>query len=946
MCRAIKPRPNSMLARGLFGTVCTFSQLIRGGVEGSDIAQLTNIPFGANEPLLHRALEAGGVGLWDYLPESGLIDLYHNVLSFQTLRPGRYHGPVSDFVGYVLADDRDAVASMLQQCAAGVVDVHVEFRIRTRGDGIVWLACKGKRSPLDGGGSRYVGAISNITNASERELKLLGYHESLFSLARNPPVVDRTDFARASVQIIKHIATLLAVTRGGLWQFSAGLRDLVCLYQYDASGQQGASLNADGTPNTEPPVGQVLSATDFPTYFAAVTQRRSLAVDDAIADPVLHEFRAAYLPQTGVRSLLDVPIFSHGMLWGMVCFEDCAGVRHWDTDAQAYAGSAVDLLALAFEVAARAKSESELAATRDRHRAFIQASLDSIWSVDVSNGIDTSLTPQQQIELLREHGTITDVNAAFARDYSMEAPQIFGRKMSAFMPELFRGTSMLDWIDRGYRLIERELQLRVTNEEHHWLSLTLLGVVEDGKLVRIWGARRNITDRKRYQSLLEQLAFRDPLTGLLNRQRMVTEINEMIETTESQASDAVATLLLLDLNQFKDINDTLGHGAGDEVLRQMKTRFDEALALENAVAARLGGDEFGVFARGVGTAEGAMRLGDALTAALSKPFTIGGGKFHISASVGAAIYPTHGRTFSELSHSADEAMYHAKQTGGGVRLFSRHTAVFEQRKLLLLAGLPDAIDRGELVLEFQPIIHCVTRKTARMEALVRWNHPTYGRLTAKDFVHKAEMSDSIRVLTRWVIESAIRAASEWQATAPGVGVAVNISPRLLGDSVIVAHLQKSVIKFGLPARLVDLEITETSLIHNPDRAAHILEDCRAQGFSIVIDDYGVGFCSLAYLRRLPLKGLKIDNSFVTRVTQSAEDAIIVQSTITLAHNLGLTVVAEGVEDVTTLKFLEQHGCDYAQGYGISHPLGLADTLIWLRTNLQPAPPAAPLRAVG
>ncbi len=912
----------------------------------SRIAQLTKIPFGANEPLLHRALEAGGIGLWDYLPETGLIDLYHNVLSFQTLRPGRYYGPVSDFTDYVLPDDRPAVSRMLQQCADQIDSVYVEFRIHTQGQGIVWLACKGQRASLDDGRTRYVGAISNITDASERELKLLGYHESLFSLARNPLVVDRADFTRASVQIIEHSAATLGVTRSGLWQFSDDFSELVCLYQHDSRGTEGAAPVPDSAASSGASKRAVLSANDFPAYFAAISQRRSLAVDDALTDPVLHEFRAVYLPHTGVRALLDVPIFHHGQLWGVVCFEDCSSKRHWDNDAQAYAGSAVDLLALAFEVAERAKSETELAATRDRHRAFIQASLDSIWSVDVPDGIDTALTPQNQIDLLRQHALITDVNAAFARDYSLDAVDVVGRALSAFMPELFKGSSLRDWIDRGYRLIERELRLKVKGEDHRWLSLTLLGVVEDGKLVRIWGARRNITDRKRYQSLLEHLAFRDPLTGLLNRQRMVSEINEVIEMAEAQSADSVATLLLLDLNQFKDINDTLGHGAGDEVLRQMKNRFDEALAFENAVAARLGGDEFGVFARGVGTAEGAMRIGEAITTALAHPFIIGGGKFHVSASIGAAIYPTHGRNFSELSRCADEAMYHAKQTGGGVRLFSRSTVVFEQRKLLLLAGLPQAIDRGELVLEFQPIINCLTRKPVRMEALVRWNHPEYGRLTAKDFVHKAEMSDSIRVLTRWVIETALRAARDWQATAPGVGIAVNISPRLLGDSVIVAHLQKSIKKFGLPARLVDLEITETSLIHNPDRAAEILADCRAQGFSIVIDDYGVGFCSLAYLRRLPLKGLKMDNSFVTRVMQSAEDAIIVQSTIALAHNLGLTVVAEGVEDAATLKFLEQHGCDFAQGYGISHPLILADTLKWLHTTMPPAPPSAPLRAVS
>ena len=925
---------------------------------GSRIAQLTKIPFGANEPLLHRALEAGGVGLWDYQPATGLIDLYHNVLSFQTLRPGRYYGPVSEFAEYILIDDRAAVLRMLKQCGEMVDQVYVEFRIRTQSSAIVWLACRGQLAKHDDGRARYVGAISDITDASERELKLLAYHESLFSLARNPLVVDRANFASASEQIIQHTAETLRSTRGGLWKFTEGLQSLQCLYQFDSRTGPVPNREVAQVGVSEPmasvcpvhSVRSVLSAADFPTYFAAIAQRRAFAVEDAMTDPVLHEFRASYLPSTGVRALLDVPIFHRGHLWGVVCFEDCAGARLWDNDAQGYASSAVDLLSLAFEVSERAKSELELAATRDRHRAFIQASFDSIWSVDIAQGIDISLPPQQQIAQLREQARITDANDAFTRDYKLTTHDVVGRLVAEFMPELFKGTSLRDWIDRDYRLVERELRLRVKGEEHHWLSLTLLGVVEDGKLVRMWGARRNITDRKRYQSVLEHLAFRDPLTGLLNRQRMVSDIDEMIEVAESQSTDAVATLLLLDLNQFKDINDTLGHGAGDEVLRQMKTRFDDALVLENAIAARLGGDEFGVFARGVGTAEGAMRIGEALTTALAQPFVIGGGKFHISASIGAAIYPTHGRTFSALSHAADEAMYHAKQTGGGVRLFSRSTMVFEHRKLLLLAGLPEAIDRGELVLEFQPIINCLTRKPVRMEALVRWNHPEYGRLAAKDFVHKAEMSDSIRVLTRWVIENALRAARDWQETAPGVGVAVNISPRLLGDSIIVAHLQKSIKRFGLPARLVDLEITETSLIHNPERAAQILADCRAQGFSIVIDDYGVGFCSLAYLRRLPLKGLKMDNSFVTQVTQSAEDAIIVQSTIALAHNLGLTVVAEGVEDAATLKFLELHGCDYAQGYGISYPMSVADTMNWLRTMMlppsPPAPSSLPLRAVS
>ena len=919
----------------------------------SRIAQLTQVPFGENEPMLHRALEAGGIGLWDYFPASGLIDLYHNVLAFQTLKPGRYFGPVAEFTNNVLINDQATIARLLNDCATGSPTVEAEFRILTQDGATVWLLCRGRHTLRDDGTTRYVGTLADVSASAERKLRLLGYHQSLFSLARNPLVVDRADFLKAARQIISEASATLNVARGSLWRFSEDQSSLDCLHQHDSRNLGEATVTDGDAPTV------TLLATDFPTYFAAVLQRRSLAIADARTDPLLHEFRATYLPQTSVRAMLVVPVFDHGQLWGVVCFEDCAKDRVWDSDAEAFASSAVDLLSLAHEVAERAKSEAELALTRERHRAFIQASHDSIWSVAIKVPVDTTLPLDAQIAALREHAYIDDANDAFTRDYPLERQGVIGRRLSGFMPELFRGSSLRDWIDRGYRLSEREMRLRVKGEQHHWLSLTLLGVVEDGKLVRIWGARRNITDRKRYQSLLEHLAFRDPLTGLLNRQRLVSEVNELIDSGKTAAVGAkpavavgaVATLLLLDLNQFKDVNDTLGHGAGDEVLRQMKARFDEALVNETAIAARLGGDEFGVFVRGVGTAEGAMRIGQAITEALARPFIIGGGKFHVSASIGAAIYPTHGSSFSELSRSADEAMYHAKQTGGGVRLFSRNTVVFERRKLLLLADLPEAIDRGELTLEFQPIINCMTRRPVRMEALVRWNHPEYGRLTAQDFVYKAEMSDSIRVLTRWVIEQALQAAHDWQSTAPGIGVAINISPRLLGDSSIVAHLQASIHKFGLSARLVDLEITETSLIHNPDRAAQILADCRALGFSIVIDDYGVGFCSLAYLRRLPLKGLKMDASFVSRVTESAEDAVIVQSTITLAHNLGLTVVAEGVEDAATLGFLEFHGCDFAQGFDISRPMDIASTLVWLqedaKTATAPASPnAPPLRVVS
>ncbi|TAG48126.1 MAG: EAL domain-containing protein [Betaproteobacteria bacterium] len=897
------------------------------------ISKLTKIPFGANEPLLQRALEAGGIGLWEYMAATSLIDLYHNVLAFETLSPGRYYGPVADFVKFVVDEDKPTVLDMLAQCNLGTKQVTAEFRIRTTNTKIVWLACCGELMHLEDGRSRYVGTITDVTDINERELKLQAYHEALFSLARNPLVVDRTDFLTAAAHILKQSASELNVGRASLWQFKTEPHAaLECKHLFDARNNRAA---------TE---AMALLQSDFPVYFEAISHRRTLAVGDALLDPVLREFVPSYLPSTGVRALLDVPLFYRGQLWGVICYEDCVGPRNWDADAQSFASSAADLVALALEASIRAIHEHELSITRERHRAFVQTALDPIWCVDINPPVSVTLAPSEQVALLRQNARITDANSAFARDYGLEPTAISGTSLSQTMPELFKGSSLPDWIDRGYQLIDRELTQRGRGEEQaQWLSLTLLGVVEDGHLVRFWGARRNITDRKRYQSLLEHLAFRDPLTGLLNRQRMVAEVTDVLTRRTGNGTDTPCTLLLMDLNQFKDINDTLGHSAGDEVLRQMRNRLESVLTDVDALSARLGGDEFGIFARHIGSADEAMRLGESITAALSEPFELHGSRFHVSASIGAAIFPTHGRTFSDLSRSADEAMYAAKQTGGGTRLFSRSTVVFEQKKLGLLARLPEAISAGELILEFQPIINCATGKTSRMEALVRWQHPEHGRLEAKDFVHKAEMSDSIRILTRWVIDQALRSAREWQHYAPGVGVSVNISPRLLGDSGIVTHLRDTVADCGLPARLVDLEITETSLIHNQERAALVLADCRAAGFSIVIDDYGVGFCSLAYLRRLPLRGLKIDQSFVSKMTRNAEDAIIVQSTIALAHNLGLTVVAEGVEDHATLSQLQSYGCDFAQGYSIAMPLPKSEVSVWLRSHQVPPPDR--LRAV-
>ena len=409
-------------------------------------------------------------------------------------------------------------------------------------------------------------------------------------------------------------------------------------------------------------------------------------------------------------------------------------------------------------------------------------------------------------------------------------------------PSCSRAPAARDWIDRGYRLNERELRLKVRGEDLHWLTLTLLGVVEDGKLVRLWGARRNVTDRKRYQSLLEHLAFRDPSRACS------TASGWWPRSTKTLSNPAIAATIrpphccCLISTSSRTSTTPPSHSAGDEVLRQMKDRFDEALTNEDAIAARLGGDD------------------SASSSAVSAPPRAPCGSPRQSPmrwrnprdwrwqvprvrQHRGLRFIRHGRTFSDLSRAADEAMYHAKQTGGGVRLFSRSTVVFEKRKLLLLAGLPGRSTAASWCWNssHHQLPHPQAGAPGSIGALESpgIRPPDRARLCApRRDVGLDPGADAL-------VDNALAAARDWQVPAPGVGVAINISPRLLGDSIIVAHLQKSIRKYGLPARLVDLEITETSLIHNSDRAAQILADCRAQGFSIIIDDYGVGFCSLA-----------------------------------------------------------------------------------------------------
>jgi diguanylate cyclase (GGDEF)-like protein len=434
-----------------------------------------------------------------------------------------------------------------------------------------------------------------------------------------------------------------------------------------------------------------------------------------------------------------------------------------------------------------------------------------------------------------------------------------------------------------------------------------------------------------YQRRLVRLALEDPLTGLPNRELFADRVDQAIRTADRELRPVA--LLLLDLDRFKDVNDTLGHHHGDQLLCEVGERLRGALREADTVA-RLGGDEFAVLAPGA-TAEGAAWVADKLRAALQQPLSVDGVALDLDASIGIALYPDHGDDAAQLLQHADVAMYVAKQAHVGFMVYDPAVDRHSPRRLALLGGLRRALDRGELVLHYQPKADLRTGQVLGVEALVRWQHPDHGLLGAGEFIPLAERTGLIHPLTRWVLDAALGQAAAWQRAGHRLSVAVNVSTRCLLDPAFSDQVRDQLAAWQVPPHLLVLELTESAVMADPARALEVLGRLHALGVGLSVDDFGTGYSSMAYLKELPVDELKIDRSFVGQMATSQSDAVIVRSTIDLGHNLGLRVVAEGVETQHAWEQLTALGCDTAQGYYLGRPVPAEE----LEAQLgQPAPP--------
>jgi len=411
-------------------------------------------------------------------------------------------------------------------------------------------------------------------------------------------------------------------------------------------------------------------------------------------------------------------------------------------------------------------------------------------------------------------------------------------------------------------------------------------------------------------------AMHDPLTGLANRVLIVERLQQAI--MYSQRKNVRTAFIILDLNNFKEVNDTMGHPEGDIVLKEVAERLPKALR-ESDTVGRLGGDEFAVVLPETDGSQ-ANTVAEKIIEVFTENFMLETQGVSIGASIGIAVYPDHGQDQDSLIRHADVAMYDAKRSGTGIKVYNSDSDYYTQQRLTLMADLKNAIEAGELILYYQPQVNLKNYKVESVEALVRWQHPSQGMIEPEQFIHIAESSGIINQLTNWVLTESVRQWRAWQDQGLNIQIAVNLSVKNLVNDDLPDFLEDICKAYDVSKNALRLEITESAIMSNPDRVMELMSRTGLSAFQYSIDDFGTGYSSLSYLKKLRVNEVKIDKSFVIDMDVNDEDATIVRSVIDLTHNLGHTVVAEGVESDDVLQYLIKLECDYAQGYLFSKPV--------------------------
>lgn len=550
---------------------------------------------------------------------------------------------------------------------------------------------------------------------------------------------------------------------------------------------------------------------------------------------------------------------------------------------------------------------------------------------------------QEGIMVVDAERRIVAVNPAFSEITGYGEDEVRGRNPSLLASgrhgrDFYR--ALWSALETGGRW-QGEIWNRRKNGEIYpqWLTISVVAD-DDARVTGYVGVFTDISEAKRSQAQLEFLAHHDPLTGLPNRLLLRARLEHGMDKAAREGRELA--VLFLDLDRFKHVNDSLGHSAGDELLREVARRLREVVRREDTVA-RLGGDEFTVLLEHLRDGEDAARLARKLLDSLIQPYLMGERTLYLGASIGISLYPRDGEDVESLLRNADAAMYRAKESGRNTyQFYARDMTRHALERVEMEARLREGIGGGQLLAYYQPQVRLADGAITGIEVLARWHHPQLGMVAPDRFIPLAEDSGLILPLGAWMLRAACAQAAAWHADGLPFGrVAVNVAARQVRHGDLGTLLREVLQETGLPARCLELEITESSLTELSDATVSLLEDIRALGVTLAIDDFGTGFSSLSYLKRLPVQKLKIDKSFVTGLPQDDNDAAIARAVLALGHSLRFTVIAEGVETPAQRDFLHAAGCQEAQGYLFGRPVPAAEMALLLRRGTLVASAASP-----
>jgi diguanylate cyclase (GGDEF)-like protein len=545
------------------------------------------------------------------------------------------------------------------------------------------------------------------------------------------------------------------------------------------------------------------------------------------------------------------------------------------------------------------------------------------------------------VELLSnipQHLWTVDIESNRISFASPGARAFCGDKLEAPIPCFFRihGSERERVLTAWQQVIDGEsiqLEVRVTQSEgsERWFRMAFYPIANRrGRVLRVHCLMEDVTDLHTDRERLEQLSTQDEITGLANRALWYDRLASALAVARRNPGSSVA-VMILDINQFKMYNDSLGHHAGDELLRQISRRLQKVLR-DTDTLARLGGDEFGIVLPMLQDAERAVeRVAGQVMNTLSAPFSYEEKELCLSSAIGISIFPQHGDDAHTLASHADSAMYRAKWNAAPYLLYESEESAASATEHLQFSGqLHGALEREEFELHYQPKIDLFSGKICGAEALLRWQHPQEGLVLPKRFIPVAEQLGMISPITDWVLDTALEQSKQWPASnGVPMPISVNVSARSFQSHGLVARIEQALEKAGLNGKSLEIEITEGTLMADLDEGARILNSLSDLGVSIAIDDFGTGYSSLSYLKRLPIDTLKIDQSFLEGMARNPKDAAIVRSIIELGHNLGCKVIAEGVEAESVRRQLKELGCDLVQGFHISKPLPEKGFREWL-----------------